>query len=283
MTKSFIDDIDNIEMYDNEVTVLDADDITSCFRKTAEGFQMRTKILTDTFEHFSVSIDEFIAALLRKLQTTRDEVVRMTQCMDSLRGKVKNLEGCKQEHEEAMVMLQNDATVLLSACIDATRELQFEVKNNLLELNSVPELENLNRGFSQPESKVDGDDTTDHQKSLHGNRYHEAAENLLFSASKVQPLAKLFEMTSTVAASTIQDLQKKLQDTTTAYENVKDERDLHQNKVSKLESDVDALEHSCKELRLKVEDLEAKEEKLKENEAEISLLYDRLSRKEQGE
>ncbi|KAL9420774.1 hypothetical protein AB3S75_038363 [Citrus x aurantiifolia] len=281
VTKSFIDDIDNIEMYDNEVTVLDADDITSCFRKTAEGFQMRTKILTDTFEHFSVSIDEFIAALLRKLQTTRDEVVRMTQCMDSLRGKVKNLEGCKQEHEEAMVMLQNDATVLLSACIDATRELQFEVKNNLLELNSVPELENLNRGFSQPESKVEGNDTTDHQKSLHGNRYHEAAENLLFSASKVQPLAKLFEMTSTVAASTIQDLQKKLQDTTTAYEKVKDERDLHQNKVSKLESDVDALEHSCKELRLKVEDLEAKEEKLKENEAEISSLYDRLSRKEQ--
>ncbi|KAL9423770.1 hypothetical protein AB3S75_035790 [Citrus x aurantiifolia] len=281
VTKSFIDDIDNIEMYDNEVTVLDTDDITSCFRKTAEGFQMRTKILTDTFEHFSVSIDEFIAALLRKLQTTRDEVVRMTQCMDSLRGKVKNLEGCKQEHEEAMVMLQNDATVLLSACIDATRELQFEVKNNLLELNSVPELENLNRGFSQPESKVDGDDTTDHQKSLHGNRYHEAAENLLFSASKVQRLAKLFEMTSIIAASTIQDLQKKLQDTTTAYENVKDERDLHQNKVSKLESDVDALEHSCKELRLKVEDLEAKEEKLKENEAEISLLYDRLSRKEQ--
>lgn len=283
MTESFIDDFDNIEMYDNEVTVGDADDITSCFRKTAEGFQMRRKILTDKFEHFSISIDEFIAALLRKLQMTRDEVVRMTQCMDSLRQKVKNLEGCKQEQEEAMAMLQNDVTVLLSACIDATRELQFEVKNSLLELNSIPELENLNHSFSQPESKVDGDDTTDHQKSLHGSRYHMAAEKLLFSARKVQTLAKLFEMTSTVSAATIQDLQKKLQDSTTAYEKAIDESGLHQNKVSKLESDVDALEHSCRELRLKVEDFQAKEEKLKENEAEISLLYDRLSRKEQGE
>lgn len=283
MTKSLANDLDNIEIDNSEVTLADANNISSCFRKTAEGFQMRNKILTNKFEYFSTSVDGFIATLLRKMQTIRDEVVSMTESMESLEQKVKDLEVYKEEQEEAMVTLQNDVTVLLSVCSDATRELQFEVKNNLLELKSVPDLEKLNHAFSQEEREAGGYDRIEHQKSIHGNIYIETAEKLLVSVRKAQTVIKFFDMTSNVAASTIQDLQKKLQEATTNFEKAIDERDLHQNKVSELETDVVALEHSCRELRLKAEDYQAKQEKLKEKEAEISLLYDRLSMKEQGD
>ncbi|KAL5760021.1 hypothetical protein ACOSQ2_018859 [Xanthoceras sorbifolium] len=281
VTTPFANDLNNIEIENGEMHVADADNIHSCFRKTGEEFQIRNKLLGDKFEGFSSSLDEIIALLLRKLQRTKDEVIRMTLNMESLKQKVESMDTYKQEQEEASAMLENDVTVLLAACSDAARELQFEVKNDLLDLHTVPELEKLKNAYLQEEREVDGDGTAVHQRSSLSNKYTEAAEKLLFSLRKTQTMTKLFESTSAVAASKIQDLQQKLLETTTAFEKTIEERDLHQNKVSKLETDVDALQDSCKELRLKIEDYQAKEEKLKEKDAEISSLHNSFSMKEQ--
>ncbi|KAK4842533.1 hypothetical protein QYF36_023243 [Acer negundo] len=282
VTTPLANDPDNIEIENGEMNVEDADSIHSYFRKTAEEFQLRNKILGDKFEGFSSSLDEIIALMLRKLQRTKDEVIRTMQNMESLKQNVKSMETYQQEQEQASTMLENDVTVLLSACSDATRELQFEVKNDLLDLHSVPELDKLKNAHLQYEREVDGDGIAKHQKSFLSNKYAESAEKLLFSLRKTQTVTKLFESTSAVAGSKIQDLQQKLLETTTAFEKTIEERDLYQNKVSKLETEVDALQDSCKELRLKVEDYQAKEEKLKEKDSEISLLHNSLSMKEQG-
>ncbi|KAK2636658.1 hypothetical protein Ddye_031450 [Dipteronia dyeriana] len=282
VTTPFANDPDNIEIENGEMNVEDADSIHSYFRKTAEEFQLRNKILGDKFEGFSSSLDEIIALMSRKLHRTKDEVIRMMQNMESLKQSIKTMETYQKEQEQASTMLENDVTVLLSACSDAARELQFEVKNDLLDLHSVPEFEKLKNDHLQEEREVDGDGIAVHQKSFLSNKYAETAEKLLFSLRKNQSVAKLFESTSAVAVSKIQDLQQKLLETTTAFEKTIEERDLYQNKEYKLETDVDALQDSCKELRLKMEDYQAKEEKLKEKDAEILLLHNRLSTKEQG-
>ncbi|XP_031269852.1 myosin-11 [Pistacia vera] len=259
VNKFFINDLDNIEIEDDEVLVADADNISSSFRKMAEGFRMRNKILADKLEGFLTFLDEFIAALLRKLQTTRDEVIKMVQSIESLNQKLKIMEVYKKEHEEAMESLENDVTMLLSACSDATRELQFEIKNDLLELNSVPELGKLNHSIFQEVREVGGGDTAEHQKKLDGsNKYLETAAKLLSSTRKAQSLSKLFESTSTVAASTIQDLQKQLRETSKAFEKAIEERDIYQNMVSKLETDADSLKDSSTETASTIQDLQKK-------------------------
>lgn len=279
-------DVNNIEIENLEVNVGESDDISSRFMKTAEGFHVRNKMLNDKLEGLSSSVDEFIAALLRKLQKTRDEVVKFSQSMESLKQKVTNLEVEKQERDEAMETLENDVTTLLSICSDATRELQFDVKNHLLNLNSVPELEKLRNGFIDKEREVGWNDSAEHLKRLYNNKYVEAAENLLFSTSKAQSLSKLFESTTIIAASAIQDLQKRLKETAILSQKATEERDMLQNRVFELENNLNTLQDSYGEMEFKVEDFQAKEEKLeeklKEKESEISSLYSSLLEKEQG-
>ncbi|KAF3971798.1 hypothetical protein CMV_004636 [Castanea mollissima] len=89
-----------------------------------------------------------------------------------------------------------------------------------------------------------------------------------------------FESTCNVAAATVEELQNKLKQSITNLENAIEERDLNQDRVSKLESEVEELQTSCSELRLKLNDSHSKEDKLKEREAEISSLSNTLLMKE---
>lgn len=253
----------------------DDDNISSCFRKTAAEFQLRNKVFSDKVESFSAYLDEIIAVIIKKLQRVEDEVISMTHNSEMLRQKVDSLETYKQEQDEASAVLKNDVRVLLSACSDAARELQLEVKNDLLDLQTVPELENLRTALQ------DVDDTTMHQHKYLSDKYTETA-HLSSSLRKTQNVYKLFEATSTVAAAKIQDLQQKLLETTTDFGKAIEERDLCQMKVSKLETELKIIQDSCKELRHEIEDYQASEKILKEKEAEISAHYDSLLMK-QGE
>ncbi|XP_022735633.1 MAR-binding filament-like protein 1-1 [Durio zibethinus] len=87
-----IDNTVNFEMENDEINAINAGDVSSCFRRVAEGFQLRNKILADRFEGFSTFLDESIAALLKKLQGTKDEVKSMVESMESLKQNVKILE-----------------------------------------------------------------------------------------------------------------------------------------------------------------------------------------------
>ncbi|MBA0706407.1 hypothetical protein Golax_018517 [Gossypium laxum] len=55
-----------------------------------------------------------------------------------------------------------------------------------------------------------------------------------------------------------------------------EQRDESQSRVFKLESDVEGLEGSCREMRLKIEDYQAKEDRWKEKEAELLSSYNSL-------
>ena len=284
--KPFSDSLNNIvdvEMENGWVTAADGDSISSHFRKTVEGFQLRNKHIADKFEGFSSFLDEFITALLRKLQETQDGVVFVLEHVDTLKQKSKNLEMFQQEHETTIAMLENDVTTLLSACTDATRELQFEVKNNLLELSGVPELEKFNHTLFLEMTERDGDATPEQQQRLDGSKHVKAADALLIATRKVQALVKQFESTSNVAAATVEELQNKLKESRTSLEKAIEERDLNRDMVSKLKSEVEELQSSCSELRLKLEEeYQIKDNKLKEREAEVSSLYNTLLMKEQG-
>ncbi|KAH0991798.1 hypothetical protein GBA52_003281 [Prunus armeniaca] len=284
VAKSFsegLNSISSVEKDNGEDNVTDVEDVSSCLKKTVERFQLRNNILAENFERFSLSTDEFIATLLRKLKAIRDEVVTVVEHTESFKRKANNLEIYEQELENTIAILENDLKSLLSACTDATRELQFEVKNNLLELSSVPELEDL-RHYLSPERGVVAEEATEtHEQALDGSKYGKTAEMLSVSIRKVKALIKQFESTSEVAASTIENLQNKLTEARTTSEKAMEERDLGQNRISKLDADIEALQHSCSKLTLRLEDYQAKEDKFKEKEAEAQILYNTLLMKEQ--
>ncbi|PON42343.1 TGN-related, localized SYP41 interacting protein [Parasponia andersonii] len=284
VTNSIADGPDNISSLkkdngDGEVSVVDGDLISS-FSKTLEGLQLRDKILAEKFAHFSSFLDEFVATLLRKLEVTKGEVVVVFEHIESLKQKVNSLETHKQEQENAIASLEKDVTTLLSACTDATRELQFEVKNNLLAISSLTDVEKLRHSFLQGIGEIGVVPVQEGHLNIEGSKYGKDAEMLLLATRKVQALCKHFESTTDVAASTIIDLQNDLKKARTTSEKAIEESDLKRNTISTLEADVEALETSCSELRLIIEDYQAKQVKLEEKDAEVLSLRNSLSMKE---
>lgn len=276
VTKPFPYDLGNrvnSGIVNGQVNAVDVDNIPLYFKETVEEFQLRNKNLAENFEGFSIFTNEFIEALLRKLRISRDAVSSVFENMGSLKEKMKNLELLKEEHEKTIAKLEQDQKLLLSACTNATRELQFEVTNKLLELSSIPELEKLNCNPIQEASEAGAEDT-EHQQRLDEREYAMIAEKLSLAATRVQNLAKLFESSSNVAAATIEDLQNKLVESTATSEKATEKCVILKNRVLEFETDVEALQNSCKELRLKIKDYQAMEEKLMEQEAELSALQE---------
>ncbi|XP_028056547.1 myosin-J heavy chain-like [Camellia sinensis] len=266
-----LDNIAIVEMENVEGNGEGGDSFESNFRKTVEGFHFRNKILADKVKGFSTSMDEFIAALLTKLRATRDEVVVKIEQMRSLKQEVNNLEMDRQAQENKIAMLENDITILGSVCTDATHELKIEVENNPVELSSVPELKKLNYLLSEAR-EFSLDAVADRQLGLDGSKYIKTAENLLLAAGNARALIGQFENVRNVLVTAIEDLENKCTETRRNLENAIEERDLKQNKISKLESDLRSLQNSYQEMRFKLEDYQAKEDKLKDREAEISSL-----------
>ncbi|XP_065875469.1 trans-Golgi network-localized SYP41-interacting protein 1 isoform X2 [Euphorbia lathyris] len=270
----------NIEMEDDDVNAADVDKISLSFKKIVEGFQLRDRTLMDNIVGFSTFTDKFAEALLGKLRATKDEVTVIFEHMESVKQEMKNMEMQKEEQGKTISLLERYCEVLLSACTNATGKLQFEVKNKLLELSSIPELVKLNDSMI-PEAEYVNSDEIKPQQSLDDSRYDKVAESLLLATRKTQNILKQFEGTSNAAAATIEDLQKKLGEVTEAYENSIEERGVVQMRVTELEKDLEALENSCKEMRLKTGDYQAVEEKLKEKDAEISSLHHNQSLRDQ--
>ncbi|KAF8408364.1 hypothetical protein HHK36_007513 [Tetracentron sinense] len=277
-----LDGIPNDAMDSSEMSIADINNIPSYLANTVEGFHMKNKLLEDKFESFSSSVDEFIAALLRALQATRDEVIVMCEHMECLEEKVKNAEVYKQAQENMLSTLENDIATLHSACTYATQELQFEVVNNLLDLSFDPELEKFNHSLYSEARESGGDAVVEDQReTLDGTKYVKAAENLLLAARRVRTQTEQFENIRNVSMTFIKDLQNKLNDTRLISENAIEERDLTRNIVSKLESDLETLQNLCSEMGLKLEDCQAKEDILKDREAELLSLNSTLAMKKQ--
>ncbi|KAF7124218.1 hypothetical protein RHSIM_Rhsim12G0037200 [Rhododendron simsii] len=264
-----LDNIANGDMNKGHANAEDGDSLESYFSKTVEGFHLRNKILTDNVEGCSAFMDEFIAALLTKLLATRDGLMLKGDQIISLKQKVDNLEMVRQAQESKIVILENDISILLSACTDATNKLEAEIENNPVEVSSVPEMR-----------EVSGDAVAEHQTTLDNIKYLTAAKNLSLAARKVGHLFKQFGNIRNESADAIKEFENNLTETRISLENAIEERDLNRSRISKLESDVEALQKSYQEVRFQVEDYEAKEDKMNDKEAEISSLRNALSTKE---
>lgn len=269
----------NVGMANDEANPADGNDISSYFRKTVDAFHSRNTILADKIEGFSTSMDGFIAVLLQKLQATRDEVIVVLDHVESLKQKMKNMEIQKQAQENTVTMLENDIGILLSACTDANQELQLEFENNLPKLSSVPELESSN--WSQL-TFMGERDAAEHQQRIDSSKYAKTAEQLSVATRKVQTLIQMFENARNVSATTIKDLQNELDEMRTTSEKAIEERDINQKRVSKLEADAEALQNQCNDMKLRLEDYQEIEEKLKAREAEFSSFSNQVLMKERG-
>ncbi|XP_026400504.1 putative leucine-rich repeat-containing protein DDB_G0290503 [Papaver somniferum] len=230
-----IDTIDN-----SENSAADPENISSYFTDIIEGFNMKNKLIIDSFVGFSGSMDEYVAVLTEALQQTIDGVVVTLETMESLKQQVKNVEIHNREQESMIHKLQNDVTMMLSACKDIVDELSFED-------------ENLNSSLFSSERKASGD-AVEEQRGLLGTEGVKAVENVL-------------------SAVTIKDLRNELEGTKLNLESVTQERDLHQSRASELETTLEELKSSCNSMNLKLDECLAMEDVLREKEAELSSLH----------
>lgn len=278
-----LDNVGNTEMVNGELNAADVDNFTPYIGKIVDHLQSKNKFLADVFVSSSLFMDDLIASLSTKLVATRDEVTVMVEHMKSLKQNMNNMETDKLAQENALKMLENNITIMLSACSDASQELELEVENNPLESGSVPELGSLNRSLSPDVRTVDEDAVANHQVRLEdSSKYFKTADKLLSGARIVQKLVRQFQYNKNTMATTVENLQDSLKESSSAFEKAIEERDFHQSRVFKLESDLEALEYLCSELRLKLGEHQAKEDKWKEREAEFTSLYT-TSMKEKGD
>uniref|UniRef100_A0A1J3HKH1 Uncharacterized protein n=1 Tax=Noccaea caerulescens TaxID=107243 RepID=A0A1J3HKH1_NOCCA len=265
-----LDDSVNTELESSLGNAADEDEISSSLRKIAEGVKLRNNILEKNFEGFSTSIDTIIAALMENLTAARDDVIIVKGYNESLKDKVKRAEDIVREQENTISALQKYLSSLMSVCGEAARELQLEVKNDLLELVQFQETEN----GGETES-------TEHPRELHVSECDQRVKELSSATAKACATLKLFETTSNAAAIVIRDMENRLKEASVALEKVVLERDVNQTKVSSSEAKVESTEAFCQELKLQLENLKAEEEKWHEKEVELSTLCDKLLVQEQ--
>ncbi|CAN1137323.1 Trans-Golgi network-localized SYP41-interacting protein 1 [Linum perenne] len=246
--KGFPDDTDGIlssEMENGDVNSADLDNISLYFKKFSDGLQMKNKILAENFEGFSSFMEEFVEAMLSRLRATKDAVIVTFEQMESMKQKMMDVEIHKEEQDRALTLLEKDRKVLLSACISATKELQFEYANGL----------ELEEGSFDAE-KQQTVDVSAGQAMFEDSENVKVAEKLLFATRKAQNQIKSFESTSKVAAAVIEDLQKRLTVSAGSSDSILRERDSFQSRVVELETDADALQISCQKLRDELGDQE---------------------------
>ncbi|XP_058102110.1 trans-Golgi network-localized SYP41-interacting protein 1 isoform X2 [Magnolia sinica] len=273
----------NGTVVNNETSTADlVNSIPSYLPKIVEGFNAQYKLLGEKIEGFSSSLDEQIAYLLPVLQTTKDDIIHMLELMESLKLNVNDLEACNQAQENQISTLKNSTSILLSACVDATQELHNEVNNNALDPKSMPDPESLNYSLYSRSREADNDAMEEHCDRFGASKCVKAADDLLLALGRVRAQSKQLENAKSIWLTTVEDLQNKLKESTITAENAIKDRDLNLNKVSKLDGDLEALNNYCNEWKLKVEDCQAKEEKLREKESELSSLHSSLAKKEEA-
>ncbi|RZC53016.1 hypothetical protein C5167_011874 [Papaver somniferum] len=249
-----IDTIDN-----SESSAADPENISSYFTDIIESFNMKNKLIIDSFVGFSGSMDEYVAVLTEALQQTIDGVVVTLETMESLKQQVKNVEIHNREQESMIHKLQNDVTMMLSACKDIVDELSFED-------------ENLNSSLFSSERKASGD-AVEEKRGLLGTEGVKAVENVLSAVKKFQSQNKQLESLNSACEVTIKDLRNELEGTKLNLESVTQERDLHQSRASELETTLEELKSSCNSMNLKLDECLAMEDILREKEAELSSLH----------
>ncbi|KAL9252370.1 Trans-Golgi network-localized SYP41-interacting protein 1-like protein [Drosera capensis] len=253
----------NTEHYASNVDPKDGGDIYLHAHKIVESFRLRHKSHEANFNNFSSFVNQCSAAVLEELRATRDSLKPVVQHVFSLKEEIKKLEADKLFLENAKSNLEDGISVLVSACTDATYELQLEAEKHERELGSysVEEAESLEMNESFKISLT--------------------ADKLLSVTRKAASVFEQFAASQKTLMSTVDELNSVLNDTKIAADKAMGERDLYQSKVSKLETDLEALQNLCSELETKLKDYQGIDVQLSSRDEEISSVRNALSMKDQ--
>ncbi|KAJ6824750.1 golgin subfamily B member 1 isoform X1 [Iris pallida] len=268
------EDFINDKMFNNEMSTVDLDDPTS-LTKIAEALQSQDRNLSDKFEKLSRYLDDHIAVISEALQTAKNEVIHMLELSESLKLNISNLEDRNHAQEFKILSLEKAAMTLFSACTDATQELQIEF-GDMFGFDMEQSMIN-----SRMESRSLGDVDAALEEG-NGSEYAKAAETLLLAAKRINVQSQQLVNVKRAWDTSIDDLTHKLNEADLTAKSFIQDRQLSEERILKLEGDLEALQTICKEMKLKIENYQAKEDSLKDEEAQLSLQQNTLATKERG-
>ncbi|KAK4716003.1 hypothetical protein R3W88_014341 [Solanum pinnatisectum] len=273
---SVVNDALKEEVANGEPNATDGDNITLHLGKIVDGFELRNKILAENIGCYSASMDGLIKAILRKLELTRSKALPVIELTESLKHKVRDAEVGRLAQENTIQALERDLKVLLSAFKDATSELAL-TQNGLSELGSNFNLEKLKETSPEQLANFGEDAIVHHHLELDSRQSARTAEKLLLAARQCHHLTEQFKPVMDVMVGTIKDLQVKLEESNNTCVKVLEEKETHQERISHLETNLEELNDLCNEMKLKLEDYQAKEDNIKEKEAELLSLNAKAS------
>lgn len=273
---SVVNDALKEEVANGEPNATDGDNITLHLGKIVDGFELRNKILAENIGCYSASMDDLIKAILRKLELTKSKALPVIELTESLKQKVRDAEVGRLAQENIIQSLERDLKVLLSAFKDATSELAL-TQNRLSELGSNFDLEKLKETSPEQLTNFGEDAIVHHHLELDSSQSARTAEKLLLAARQSHHLTEQFKPVMDVMVGTIKDLQVKLEESNNTCVKVLEEKETHQERISHLETNLEELNDLCDEMKLKLEDYQAKEDNIKEKEAELLSLNAKAS------
>lgn len=260
-----------MEMLNDVVNAVDNEVITFHIEQIVEKLHQKGKMLADKVENVSSSMDESMQVLSNRLQKTKDRIIAMTKYIKYMKQQVKGVETDKQSHEDTIVSLKSDMRNLLSACTDATQELELNAQRNISELRSILEFAKLDGRVSIYLGKIDGDASaalsTDPVKTT---------ERMLLAARQNQDITQQFLDVINKLIRITEDMQNKLKETELSYGELSKERDLYRDKTCELDTDLKELKNSCHDMKHKLDDYQEREDKLTQRETEISASFSKI-------
>lgn len=245
-----------------------------------DGFQLRNKILAENIGSYSRLMDDLIKAILKKLELTKSKTLPLIELTESLKQNVSNAEVGRLAQENTIQLLERDLKVLLSAFKDATNELAL-TQNRLSELGFHFDLEKLKETSPEQLAKFGEDAIVHHQLEFDSSQSARTAEKQL-TARQNHHLVEQFKPAVNAMVGTIKDLQVKLEESNNTCVKVLEEKEILQERISVLKTNLEELNDLCNEMKLKLEDYQAKEDSIKEKEAELLSLNARNSLNFQG-
>lgn len=246
----------------------DLDDAMT-FSKIVEGFQYRDQLLSNRFRGLSRFMDDHLTVLSQALQATRNQYIHMLELIDSLKLSINKLEIQNQTQEVKMSSLEREMVTLLSACQNAMQELHMEI-SEILEFH--PEYEAISSGLGSGSMEA----VDNKQEDEEGSEYARAAEGLLVRSKKIGVQAQQLMNVNKMLVTSVDDLRDKLKQETLAAETAFKDRQLCQERLLKLEMDLEELQNTCSEMKVKLEENQGKEHMLRDEEAELSNLQNTL-------
>lgn len=269
---SFEDFINN-ETFHTESILEDADAVTSC-KKIVEKLCEEARLVNGRFTGLSKYIDDHITFILQALQGAKDEFIHALHLSESLKLNIEKLEARNQAQEFEISSLKTEATSFLSACSDATKELHVKVFD-LLCFDSELEDVHSDLVIRSPafESKVEREDASE---------FAQAADNFLLTCRRVITQSQNLVKINKDMSNSLETLKQKLNHAEMTAETTVDERNLIQERVLKLEEDMDALQNVCNEMKVKLNDYQSKEDLIKRKEDELKRLEHSLTAQDRG-